>query len=787
MTRLQPDLAQAQRFLDLLAYGENLTFQTFSDKKKQDDHRAATPGSKQQNLNRLLYGDLSQHAPMLTQLNHQGAGVFSMVNQGDQKGRKKENVVRVRALFVDQDGAPLEPVMASAVKPHITVESSPGRFHAYWLVKDCPLEQFTQLQAALAAEFNGDPAVKDLPRVMRLPGFFHQKGEPFMTSIKDVNEGPPYAVADLIKECGLDLAAVQKAKSATRKSPLTGAVSDIQEGSRNATLTSLAGSMRNRGMSEDAMFAALCVENRTRCSPPLDDDEVRGIAISVAKYEPDPVASQPAYSRADLASMIEGTDDFDELTGRLAELIATCELREAERDTLYRLISKKAGVTLASLKQDAKNFQYSTASGDSDHITVARAVIRALGEGNLLHADGFLWIWKGDGVWRCADDRELKQIIHAAAARNTLTANVVGSVLDMVKTEVHRPGHRFDENPTAINCLNGELIFENGIWVLQPHDREHYRTAMIPVPYDPTADAPRFRQFLVEIFAGDKDAADKACVLLEAMGNTLIPSCHLEKFFMLIGPGANGKSVVLSVLVELLGRAHVSAVQPSKFEHSFQRAHLHGKLANIITEIAEGAEIADAQLKSLVSGEMTTAEHKHKPPFDFSPYAKHWFGTNHLPHTRDFSDALFRRAIILSFNNKFEGANRDVHLIDKLRAELPGILNLALAGLKHLLENNAFTECASSAEIARKWRIEADQVAQFVGDACETDKGHSVTSADLYGSYRFWADGAGIRHTLNRNNFTTRLERLGYSACRGTGGTRKISGLRPSAGGYTTD
>lgn len=597
----------------------------------------------------------------------------------------------------------------------------------------------------------------------------------------------PYALAEVTQGLKINVALAGATKPITRMPSEMAEEARIPEGARNSTLVSHAGAMRRRGMPEDAIAAALLVINATRCHPSLPDDEVRSIARSVANYEPDPVASLPAYSRADLTSMIEGTDDFDELTGRLAKLVATCELREAERDMLHKLISKKAGVTLASLKQDAKNFQHSTTTRDSDHITVAREVIRALGEGNLLHADGFLWIWKGDGVWRCADDRELKQIIHAAAASNTLTANVVGSVLDMAKTEVHLPGHRFDENPIAINCPNGELVLENGNWVLQPHDRQHYRTAMIPVAYDPTADAPRFRQFLVEIFSGDKDADDKACVLLEAVGYTLIPSCHLEKFFMLIGPGANGKSVVLSVLVELLGRAHVSAVQPSKFEHSFQRAHLHGKLANIITEIAEGAEIADAQLKSLVSGEMTTAEHKHKSPFDFTPYAKHWFGTNHLPHTRDFSDALFRRAIILSFNKKFEGANRDVHLTDKLRAELPGILNMALAGLQRLLENNAFTECASSAEIARKWRIEADQVAQFVGDACETGKGHSVTSADLYGSYRFWADGAGVRHTLNRNNFTSRLERLGYSTCRGTAGTRKISGLRPRSDGHTAD
>ncbi len=590
-----------------------------------------------------------------------------------------------------------------------------------------------------------------------------------------------YTVAELFSRLEINVTAARAAKRANNgRMSAMGEGRGIAEGSRNAALTSFAGSMRNRGMSEDAMFAALLVENYERCAPPLDEDEVRSIARSVARYEPGPVASLPAHSRADLASMIEGTDDLYELTGCVLQLVATSELREAERETLYKAISKKVGVTLASLRRDARSFQ--NAPGEATHhLAVARRVIQFLGEDNLLHAHGSLWVWTGR-VWREIDEREIRQIIHAEALQTELTAGVVTSVVDLIKTETHRPGHRFDQNPSTINCTSGELKLEDGSWKLLPHHREHYRTAMIPVAYDPAAQAPRFEQFLSEIVAGDEDAAEKIRVVEEALGYTLLPSCHLEKFFMLIGAGANGKSVLLGVVTALVGREHVCAVQPSQFENRFQRGHLQGRLANIITEIAEGAEIADAQLKSLVSGEMTTAEHKHKDPFDFVPYAKHWFGTNHLPHTRDFSNALFRRAVILTFNNTFEGAQRDVGLAERLRAELPGILNMALAGLKRLLEKGAFTECASSVKIAQEWRLEADQVAQFVGDACETGKGLSSSSADLYMSYRFWADGAGVRRTLNRNNFTNRLERLGHSKKRGTGGTRMIDGLKPRGG-----
>lgn len=60
----------------------------------------------------------------------------------------------------------------------------------------------------------------------------------------------------------------------------------IPDGSRNGTLTSLAGTMRRRGMGEAEIFAALEVTNRLRCKPPLPVEDVRRISGSVARYEP---------------------------------------------------------------------------------------------------------------------------------------------------------------------------------------------------------------------------------------------------------------------------------------------------------------------------------------------------------------------------------------------------------------------------------------------------------------------------------------------------------------------
>lgn len=179
--------------LDLLAPGEPVTFQTFDDIHKPKDPRFTS----------ILHGTLAQHRAKLAALNARGAGIFWMVNAGDGKGREARNVQRIRALFVDLDGAPLEPVQSAPLAPHAIVESSRNRWHAYWRVSDCSLPDFKPMQKALAARFHSDASVCGLPNVLRLPGFVHQKpadknghdGKPFQSRIFQLCEAPPYSLA----------------------------------------------------------------------------------------------------------------------------------------------------------------------------------------------------------------------------------------------------------------------------------------------------------------------------------------------------------------------------------------------------------------------------------------------------------------------------------------------------------------------------------------------------------------------------------------------------------------
>jgi hypothetical protein len=182
---------EAERFLKLLdSNATAFEFRTIDDDRERDD----------KSLTQTFYGTLAQHAGELQRLNSKGAGVFVTINETNGKGRKTEDIIRVRAVFADLDGAPLEPVQQNRQPPHIIVQSSPGRFHPYWLVDHIPLEDFSAVQKAIIEQFDSDDTIHDLPRIMRVPGFFHRKREPFFIRIISTIDAPPYA-GDRFRRC----------------------------------------------------------------------------------------------------------------------------------------------------------------------------------------------------------------------------------------------------------------------------------------------------------------------------------------------------------------------------------------------------------------------------------------------------------------------------------------------------------------------------------------------------------------------------------------------------------
>ncbi len=281
--------ADAEPFLGAL--GGRFTFQTF------DDHKA--PRKLRDPLAKLMHGTLAEHADRLADLNGRGAGVFVMVNEGDGKGRKTGNVHFIRAYFADFDGVQPPDVAAVPLAPHVIIESSPNRWHWYWLISGAPLTAFRHVQEAVAARFGSDPKVCDLPRVMRLPGFLHQKREPFSTRLVELRDTPRYVHADFVRAFDIDLSApVQRSRgnrpAVARDATVTALPTaqrhrrtlpaTIPEGERNAMLLSLAGGLVRKGHNLLAVTRRLQRINADQCEPPLCASEVDTIAMRAIGY-----------------------------------------------------------------------------------------------------------------------------------------------------------------------------------------------------------------------------------------------------------------------------------------------------------------------------------------------------------------------------------------------------------------------------------------------------------------------------------------------------------------------
>ena len=98
---LKADLKHAQKYLDVLEPEGDFTFQTFSDDAR----------NKMPHLTRIVHGKLDEHFELLSKLNSDGAGVFVAINRTDLLGRGKANITSVRSIFVDLDGAPIQPLI----------------------------------------------------------------------------------------------------------------------------------------------------------------------------------------------------------------------------------------------------------------------------------------------------------------------------------------------------------------------------------------------------------------------------------------------------------------------------------------------------------------------------------------------------------------------------------------------------------------------------------------------------------------------------------------------------
>ena len=189
---IQPevDFEMARRFLQLVDASDTFTFQTFHDRPKGAE--------EDRTLAHVIPGPAGKE---LFSLHDRGAGVYFTVNRTDGAGRKGKNITNIRAVWQeDDDGVAVN----FPIEPSLVVESSPGRFHRYWLLAEpWPADEHGRADHAAVMErmietYGSDKNAKDLCRVLRVPGFLNRKhGDPHQVRVVS-SSGWRYSRAEIL-------------------------------------------------------------------------------------------------------------------------------------------------------------------------------------------------------------------------------------------------------------------------------------------------------------------------------------------------------------------------------------------------------------------------------------------------------------------------------------------------------------------------------------------------------------------------------------------------------------
>ena len=282
---------------------------------------------------------------------------------------------------------------------------------------------------------------------------------------------------------------------------------------------------------------------------------------------------------------------------------------------------------------------------------------------------------------------------------------------------------------------------------LEPTSPLWFSPVRLPVHYNPNAEAAMWRAFLEQMLEND----DKRIALLqEWFGYNLIFDTTQQKFLVMEGDGSNGKTVVATTLTNLLGEENVSHVPLEAFTNQFDLSATLGKLANIVAEIGSLRQVDEGVLKAFTGGDRMSFNRKFLPILHAHPSARLTFATNTRPKVSDPSNGLWRRMMFMPFRVVIPDNDVDPMLSDKLKAELPGILNWAIEGLRRLRQQGYFTKAELNEAALAEYRLESNPARAFLEECCVEEPDARTPIEVLYGEYKTWCDNHGYRPSDGR-------------------------------------
>lgn len=532
----------------------------------------------------------------------------------------------------------------------------------------------------------------------------------------------------------------------------------------------------------------------------------------------------------DLQKEVADVLDLSTLVGPVAKKIANTELSTLQRGVLAKLMQKAVkkftGVNPSIRDMHAairpRDDEGDSAKGGEElEVKLAKRVLRTRFEDGA-HIKRFskMWWTYQDGVWRreedefierCVletltdlrriNDKTLRELIgQMDESRGDRLNALVSTVTSVVGKLTAEQGHNDPLNlnsfeaPRVVNCTNSEVwIDADGVVSIQEHNPVHCLTSQLACEYDEHGACPTWDDSIRRVFQRCIEPEAVIRHFYEVFGYIMQPTRDQAIWVLLKGPGGNGKSFLLGVIAELMGRGSVIGKSISEIANGTS-AHfttsLVGKLMLLDDDLKAHTLLPDDWLKKLSEAKLLTADPKFASAFEFIARAIPVILTNPWPATSDLSEGLRRRVHVFESTHILADDEKDPNHLRTIRAfELPGVLNHLIAGLQRFLQRGSRfdppEECLAS---KNRWLASSNTTMRFVDECLQrvADRRSSVRASDLYDHYiqwlRYWEISA---KPLGRNKFyeamdACRLKRVSHSNVAFYSGLR----LRMLEGGF---
>ena len=822
-----------KEFAETLA-GEDDTIhlRIFDDKK-----RGIFKGAKKS----VKVNELADIDEELKKHNMQERGIFMVVNSG---GQTDAEINRINAHFIEMDEGSFEEqynkIKSFPVMPSMVIMTKKS-LHTYWLMKDgAETSRFSDVQKALIKHFGGDPAIKNLSRVMRVPGFDHCKTD---TPVKVIcvwyHPELRYTQDELIK----NLPEYEDSKSKpVSETPLglTESLWGTQEGIENVMHCRFIEYCRDNAKTLSEPLWTAMISNlaslrggeklvhelsepyphysfeetqekiervKSESIKPYHCATIAGLGYDCPKLKdggckcksPIALCYQPLSAEA-LADILRATPVCDD---ELKDTATACKFIEKYLRGVSSAIARVfitgnimrhfhlSAKTASQLWEDEKKYRRGNKTKkeqdilppwyeDTDGVPVFMPGIlaRSLAETEkIIYSTGEYYMYHG-GVYQSAVRERILALIKSKMLEKYTKANQIKDAELQYKIDIVREPSELNSDPCMINLRNGLYDIRTG--ELTDHDPEFLSTIQLPVRYDESADCPLFRQYLADVMEGTEDQIP---LIQEMLGYLLVPVTRAQTSFIVVGAGGAGKSVLLRVINELLlGTGNVSNVPWQALNERFKLAEIFGKLANIFADLPSQAICDNGIFKALVGEDTLIAERKNRDPFSFRPTARMVFSCNEIPkNLGDRSEGFYRKLTIIRFNHPIPDEKKDGQLFEKLAQEADGIFMFALEGLRRLMANNyRFSTTETNTAELERYKTESNSVLAFVKDECETSPKYAVGSTELYSRYKAYCEETGCK-PFSQRTFVNQLIGARPDVSRGTdktGKRRVLIGIR---------